>query len=163
MPYLIDGHNLIGQMRGWDLGDPEDEVKLIGLLRRYCARTQSKVTVVFDRGIPGSRKPPSIGGLTVRFAVPPRTADDQIRDLLEGLRGEARNWIVVSSDRGVGNVARSLGARSLSCAEFLRHQLARISPEAQDEKPQSPPDEGEIDEWQRLFLQRKGTKKPGSD
>ena len=163
MPYLIDGHNLIGQMRGLHLEDPEDEAKLIGLLRRYCARTRSKVTVVFDRGIPGSRRPPSSGGLTIRFAASPRTADDQIRDLLKALGGEARNWIVVSSDHGVRSVARSYAARSLSSAEFLRHQLTRVGPEAEGEKPQSPPDKGEIDEWERLFRQRGGPRRTGSD
>jgi predicted RNA-binding protein with PIN domain len=158
MPYLIDGHNLIGQMRGGlHLGDPDDEAKLILLLRRFCARTRSKATVIFDRGIPGSRKPASSGGLTVRFALPPRTADDEIRGVLKRLGGEARNWIVVSSDRDVRSVARSFGSRTLSGAEFLRHQLSRLSPAADGEKPEPSPDADEIDEWVRLFRTGKGS------
>ena len=37
---LIDGHNLIGQTPGLSLADPNDEQKLIVMLRKYAARKQ---------------------------------------------------------------------------------------------------------------------------
>jgi len=33
MPYLIDGHNLIAQMPGFSLSDPDDEARLVLRLR----------------------------------------------------------------------------------------------------------------------------------
>ncbi len=48
MPLLIDGHNLIGHSPDLSLSDPNDEAKLIARLRRYVARTDRQVTVVFD-------------------------------------------------------------------------------------------------------------------
>ena len=38
MPYLIDGHNVIGQTRGLSLEDPDDELKLVRLVRQLCMR-----------------------------------------------------------------------------------------------------------------------------
>ncbi len=45
---LIDGHNLIGRMPGLALSDPEDEAKLVALLKRYRARHKRDIVVVFD-------------------------------------------------------------------------------------------------------------------
>ena len=55
MPLLIDGHNLIGRLPDLRLDDPQDEAKLVARLRVYHARTGKRVTVVFDRGLPGGR------------------------------------------------------------------------------------------------------------
>ena len=38
MPFLIDGHNLIGRMPGISLDDPDDEARLVAQLRAFCAR-----------------------------------------------------------------------------------------------------------------------------
>ncbi|MGD9375749.1 MAG: NYN domain-containing protein, partial [Anaerolineae bacterium] len=48
MPILIDGHNLVGKLPVLSLQDPDDEQKLIELLRSYQARTGKEVIVVFD-------------------------------------------------------------------------------------------------------------------
>ena len=37
MHYLIDGHNLIARVPGLSLADPDDEVKLLQLLKRWAA------------------------------------------------------------------------------------------------------------------------------
>jgi len=67
MPYLIDGHNLITRVPDIRLDDPDDEARLISLLRTFCARTGRGVTVYFDHRAPGSENPPSVGGLSVHF------------------------------------------------------------------------------------------------
>src|SRR5262245_8805655 len=38
MHLLVDGHNLIGQMPGLSLADPDDEAQLVLLLRGYAMR-----------------------------------------------------------------------------------------------------------------------------
>ena len=51
MHYLIDGHNLIARVPGLSLADPDDEVKLLQLLKRCLLYTSDaadeEVTVAF--------------------------------------------------------------------------------------------------------------------
>jgi predicted RNA-binding protein with PIN domain len=110
MPYLIDGHNLIGKM-GISLEDPEDEAKLVLVLRAYCSRHKRKATVYFDRGLRGRQDSPMAAGVTARFVTSPATADAAIGRHLDQLGRQARNWTVVSSDAAVSQAARRSGAR----------------------------------------------------
>ena len=77
MHYLIDGHNLIARVPGLSLADPDDEVKLLQLLKRWAAAdTRRKVTVIFDKGLPGGEaKHLSGGGVRAIFAPDNRSAD----------------------------------------------------------------------------------------
>jgi len=153
MPYLVDGHNLIGQVPDIRLDDPDDEARLISLLRTFCARTGRGVTVYFDHRAPGSKNPPSVGGLSVYFVTPPRTADQAIQTHLQRLRKEARNWTVISSDRAVQLAAQQSGARSLGSYTFARQLLGRESPPETSEKPDAPSSEEDITRWESLFHQ----------
>jgi len=45
MPLLIDGHNLIGQIPDISLSDPDDEAKLVLLLRRYTTARPGRQAV----------------------------------------------------------------------------------------------------------------------
>ncbi len=153
MPYLVDGHNLIGAMPGLRLDDPNDEAKLIELLRRFCARTGRQVVVHFDRRAPGVENPATRGGLTVRFVA--GSADAAIRQRLERLRGEAHNWTVVSSDREVQQAAERARAQVLNSQTFAR-QLAELGqPHGAGEKPEAPPSLAEIEELERQFRRRR--------
>lgn len=159
MPYLIDGHNLIGALPGHDLRDPEDELKLIRVLRAFCASQRAQIIVYFDRGIPGGRNPPAGGGVTVRFVRPPATADSAIARHLEQVGREAPNWVVVSSDASVAQAARRAGARPLSSREFSRQLVNASAPPASPEKPEAPVAPEEIEAWEALFRRRPA--KPG--
>ena len=58
MHYLIDGHNLIGKMPEIGLDHPAKELRLIERLMQFCSRRQrDSCAIVFDRGLPGGRKP----------------------------------------------------------------------------------------------------------
>lgn len=151
MPLLIDGHNLIGQIDGISLSDPDDEHQLIEKLQAYCRRTGRRATVYFDNADPLSRDPRPQAGLTVRFVPPPRTADEAIRQHLLQLGRAAKNWSVVSSDRSIRRSARGSGATIIRSEQFAR-QLAAPPPkqESPPEKPSAPAPE-EIEEWLRLF------------
>ena len=124
MPYLIDGHNLIGQTPGLRLSDPDDEQQLIERLRAYLVRLGKKGTVIFDKGLPGGASHWSNSVLEVRFAPHPKTADDVIRSRL---RGEAhpRGLIVVTSDRELGDAAQQAGARVIRSSVFARAMLSK--------------------------------------
>ena len=77
MHYLIDGHNLIGQMDGLELSDPDDELKLLKKLRRWTvADPRRQVTLFFDGGIfRGEAKHLSGALITVIFSSRKQTAD----------------------------------------------------------------------------------------
>lgn len=154
MPYLIDGHNLIAQMSTIRLDDPDDEAQLCAALRLFCSRTRGQATVYFDKGRRGAQDPARAGGLSVRFATPPQTADEAIRAHLGRLRGEARNWTVVSSDAEVRRAAEHAGARTLSSREFAR-QVEGAWQAPGSEKPEATPSAGEVAYWERQFRHKR--------
>ncbi len=117
MPYLIDGHNLIGQLPDIDLRDPHDEAKLVQKLRGFAARTGKKCVVVFDHGITGGRSKLSNSTVTVVFTARPGEADDYILRRVRETNDTYR-WTVVSSDRRVLETARKRGMRTLKSIEF---------------------------------------------
>jgi predicted RNA-binding protein with PIN domain len=162
MPYLIDGHNLIGAMPGHRLEDPDDEADLIARLQRFCSASGKAVTVYFDRRSAGRGDPPRMGRLTVRFVTEASSADRAICAHLQRLRGEAHNWSVVSSDGEVATAARRAGARAVPSAAFLR-QLDGPSPRAPaPEKPDSPLTDQENATLLREFQARRSARRTKS-
>ncbi|MEX0788441.1 MAG: NYN domain-containing protein [Anaerolineales bacterium] len=154
MPYLIDGHNLIGRLRDVSLADPDDEARLVALLQAWCTRHRVSATVFFDRGAAGQPSTAKFGRLTVRFARWPQTADSGMAAFLTQLGRGASQWIVVSSDGAVRASARRLGAKTLRSEEFATG-LGGAAGEAASEKPdRSTPQE--VSDWLRRF----GRKKP---
>lgn len=153
MPVLVDGHNLIGQIAGLRLDDPEDEYKLVLLLRRYATRKRGRrVVVVFDHGIYGH--PANLNGYGVEcvFAKSPRDADAEIMRRVGKIR-RSSDWVVVSSDRAVVGAARGHNIRVQSSHDFGRKLLIRSTATAAlDEKDSDRKlSEREIEEWLRLF------------
>jgi predicted RNA-binding protein with PIN domain len=148
MPFLIDGHNLIGAFPGLNLSDPEDERQLLGILEEYGRLSRRKFVVYFDRGQTGMG-PLSTSGRMVKahFIPPPRRADDAILDFLHG-RKDASHFTVVSSDSEVCVRARRSGAKVISAEQFVRELQAPLEAD-RTEKPSGNPDE--IEDWLRLF------------
>ncbi len=150
MPYLIDGHNLIGQLSGIDLSEADDERQLLHELWTYFQRAGQRATVYFDRGDPFSEDPRPQNGVTVRFVSKPRTADSAIRAHLRALKKEAKNYTVVSSDREVRRAAEGAGARVIRSEDFARELRQPPARPPEPEKPEEiPPDE--VDRWLDLF------------
>jgi len=160
MPFLIDGHNLVPFVPGLSLDDPDDEAHLVQRLRQFAARTRRRITVYFDRRAPGNAHNLSGAGVTVRFVAAPETADEAIRRHLERLRREALNWTVVSSDAEVRGFAERAGASWMSAPDFARRLAGPGRPDVASDKPDRPPDSAEVQEWERLFAQRKPGRSP---
>jgi predicted RNA-binding protein with PIN domain len=153
MPLLIDGHNLIGQIPGMSLADPDDEGDLVMLLRRYAtARRGRKVVVVFDHGIYGHPQRLDGYGVTCHFARSPQDADAQLIKRIHALK-HPRDWRLVTSDRQVARVAEDRGVRVISSHDFARQLTAppKITAATQDERGDPRLSEAEIAEWLRLF------------
>ena len=151
MPILIDGHNLIGQMPKLSLRDPDDEEKLVTLLRSYQARSGKAITVVFDPGGGVLSQAQRIGGVEVVFATPGATADAVITRRVRTSRNP-RGWLVVTSDRQLAGTVSRLGARVQNSAVFAA-QLDQPE-EAPPEWRESPPSPDEVEDWLSLFENR---------
>jgi predicted RNA-binding protein with PIN domain len=151
MPFLIDGHNLIGRLPDLSLDDPDDEAKLVAHLRAYCARTGRRATVAFDHGLPGGRSRELSGGrVEVVFASTGRTADGILRERIRRAR-DPRGLTVVTSDREVIAAARARGARVTRSEEFAAQLSAPRTGEVEEEVPLSA---AEITEWLKVFGER---------
>ncbi len=153
MPFLIDGHNLIGKLPGIQLDQLDDERQLLELLRQFARRDGRRVTVYFDRGSMASEDPRPQGGVEAHFVRSPRTADEAISQNLERLGGEAKNWTVVSSDRKVQAAARRAGARRLTSEAFAEILRTQSPDDPNPEKP-PPPSGEEVERWLRMFQRR---------
>ncbi|HMQ33692.1 MAG TPA: NYN domain-containing protein [Chloroflexaceae bacterium] len=153
MPVLVDGHNLIGQLPGISLDEPDDEARLVMLLRRYAARRRGRrVVVIFDGGVYGHPGNLNGYGVEARFARAPGDADGE---LIRQIRGVKRRdeWLVVSSDRAVAGEARARGIPVVSSQEFARRLAALDMPRASlnAKRNDRPLSKAEIEEWMRVF------------
>lgn len=149
MPILIDGHNLIGRLPTLSLQDPDDEEKLVLLLKSYHARTGKAITVVFDPGRTSARtKVRRLGGIEVVFAPHGGSADA----VIAGRVRQSQNppaWLVVTSDQKLASTVTRLGARVQSAEAF-----ASAMPRPAEELPEwkdAPPSPEEVEAWLDLF------------
>jgi uncharacterized protein len=120
LQWLIDGHNLIGQLLDLDLEDPQDEAKLTMAVKSYCMRGRYKATIIFDNGLPGGiSRELSNWDVTVIFA-PPRTQADALlmRRAKEIGQGNMKDIVLVTSDNRILRLARAYGMETMSSEEF---------------------------------------------
>jgi predicted RNA-binding protein with PIN domain len=153
MPTIIDGHNLIPKIPGFNLRAIDDEIQLIELLQEYCRLSRKRVEVYFDNAPPGQSRAKIYGNVTAHFVRQGRTADQAIRDKLSRLGGRARNWTVVSSDREVQSATRAARARVMPAEVFAKRIMELLkqeqSPgEMRDERSINP---DELEDWLKLF------------
>jgi predicted RNA-binding protein with PIN domain len=152
MPYLIDGHNLIAQMPGFSLSDPDDEVQLVLRLRQFAAHKRQKITVVFDHGIPGGwSRDLSTGPVKVVFAGSHTNAD---RVILERIR-EAKTPTdikLVSSDGEIRRAAEARRVQVITSQDFAA-SLSKPTPSElhRDARENLQLDKDEVKEWMRVF------------
>lgn len=153
MHYLIDGHNLIGQLPDIDLTDPNDEALLVQKLSGWASRTRHNVVVVFDNGLPGGTSRLSNGRVKVIFAPPDTSADSVMRRRIYGLN-PPQDWVVVSDDHQIQVAARARRMTVRRSTDFAVELLA--PPEARKKPtPDLDPDvrvpEREVVAWLKEF------------
>lgn len=152
MPYLIDGHNLIGQLSDISLDDPNDEALLVQKLSGFAARTKQKCVVVFDHGLPGGASRLSNRNVKVIFASSPSNADQIIIRRIRNERTPTA-WIVVSSDNEVLNMARRHKMRAIRASDFIQ-LLRRPTPPPQPDVGEAADVQlspSEIEQWLAEF------------
>lgn len=135
--FLIDGHNLIGQLQDLSLEDPHDEAKLAMAVKRYCMIGRLKATIIFDNGLPGGiSKQLSNSDVTVIFAPPGVQADSLLMRRARDI-GNFKDMVLVTSDRRISRLAFAYGIDTMSSEEFalmLGFHPVEIEPEP--DKPQ---------------------------
>jgi predicted RNA-binding protein with PIN domain len=160
MHYLIDGHNLIGRSPDIELEDPDDEVKLVLKLRSWAARGRKRrVTVVFDRGLPGGKdKGLSTGTVQVIFAAGGQTADTILIKRIRAVRN-AQEYTLVSGDRRIIQEATARRMPVWTAVQFIermdrdKDQEGGAKKAAQDLAQMADPrlSEAELAMWLDLF------------
>src|SRR5512135_2892724 len=97
MALVIDGHNLIGVLPDIQLGEPDDEARLLARLRNYRSHSGQNLIVFFDSGhLPGHTPDMSSPGVAVHFSGLGQSADDAIVDFLR-TRGQPGQYAVVTN------------------------------------------------------------------
>jgi predicted RNA-binding protein with PIN domain len=157
MHYLIDGHNLIAARPDISLDDPDDEIKLILVLKSWAvARRKREVTVIFDRGLPGGfQQRLSSSRINVVFASQGETADSLLIRRIKQLRNPSE-YILVSSDQAIQTAAGSRRLAYLASEEFAG-ELVKKEPspppaaEKLDKTDEPSLTQEEVTEWLDLF------------
>jgi len=151
MPFIIDGHNLIGALPDIQLADLDDEEQLLKRLQSITVHFRKTMHVYFDKRAPGAPSTFRQGRLIAHFSHQTSSADDAIKAHIRRLGRESSNWTVVSSDHAVLDFARNHGARTTTSQDFAASLNAtRHENEADDERDvHLSPDE--IRSWEELF------------
>lgn len=150
MPYMIDGHNLIPKA-GLRLDSPDDEMELVAILQDFARVKRQQVEVYFDGAPIGQAGTRKLGTVRAHFVKLGQTADSAIRARLNKMEKDAKNWVVVSSDKEVQSSARVVHAKYISSEEFVKSLRAARNSSIKtntNEKKISPT---EVDEWLNLF------------
>lgn len=150
--YLIDGHNLIGQIPDLRLDDPDDEAQLVERLRRTMNRKRKRCVVVFDHGLPGgASRELSTSNVKVVFAHGGTTADAIICERIRSTR-DTRRLTIVSADHEVANCARRAGMTVIAPAAFAAEMAAAaLPPDRPEDRADIRLSRDEVDEWLKLF------------
>ncbi|HVO43938.1 MAG TPA: NYN domain-containing protein [Aggregatilineales bacterium] len=140
--FLVDGHNLIGQLQDLSLDDPQDEAKLTMAVKRFCMRGNLKATIIFDNGLPGGvSRTLSNSQVTVIFAPPGVQADALIMRRARDI-GNFNEMVLVTSDRRILRLAFAYGITTLSSEEFAL--MLGFRPVEIDPQPAPPPEKARV-------------------
>ena len=119
MALVIDGHNLIGVLPDIQLGEPDDEARLLARLRGYRSHSGQNLIVFFDSGdLPGNTLHASSPGVTVRFSGRGQSADDAIVDFLR-TNSQPGQYAVVTNDANLTWRVRAVGASTMRASDFI--------------------------------------------
>ncbi|HEY5984273.1 MAG TPA: NYN domain-containing protein [Anaerolineales bacterium] len=158
MPYLVDGHNLIPKA-GLQLESADDEMQLVALLQEFGRHSRKDIEVYFDGAPTGSSGSRRYGRVTAHFVSSRSTADAAIKRRLRELGGEARNWVIVSSDRQVTTAAHASRARTERSESFARKLGPQAAVRLRDGERKSPErdvalSDQDLKRWLELFKRR---------
>ena len=155
---IVDGYNLSHRSPalkpGADRTLEESRAKLLNLLAWAFGAGDARFVVFFDGADVRGGTGESSSRVEVRYSKPPRTADDDIKELVERRVGGDEHITVVTGDLDIARHARAMGADVSLADLFLASALGAGAPE-QAEKP-TQLSKKELEEWAEIF--RRGAK-----
>jgi len=161
---IVDGYNYILRCKPV----PRDNDKALWQAREEFVRQMSvyragkklKVIIVFDgQDEKGLARTSAAGGISVQFSSAPQKADPHIIKLIEKF-ASPRNITLVTSDRALANLARSMGCTIWDTGVLLAKLARNDLPEEFQQKYNTNLGQNEIDAWLDLFQSGKpGTPK----
>ena len=174
MSLLVDGYNLLhasgifGRIGGARSLEHSRQALLNFIAESVEERELERTTVVFDAASapPGLPRQLSFRGMTVRFASPKASADDEIEQLILS-DSTPKRLTVVSSDHRIQRAAHRRKARAIDSdqwyAEVIRQRGERNqTPQSPQAKPSEPHTEGEVNYWLRAFgVDESSAEEPG--
>jgi hypothetical protein len=141
MPLIVDGNNLLHSLPRADRNRSEVRRQVLEAVRQQRVR----VTVVFDGPPPtGTPELEHLGSVTVRYSGK-LSADKVILDLVAA--GNAADWVVISDDRELRNLARERGAAVRSLGEWKGRRSKPGRRAGREPKLSS----HEVAEWESYF------------
>ena len=151
--YLIDGHNLIPNMRGSNLRDLDDEEALIAQLEVFARVSRAQVEVFFDRAPAGWSGSAQRGRVKVHFVREGKLADSSIAQRVRQLEKlNPASWTVVTSDRQVQAEVRALKTQVCASADFAALMEKTLRDEQMKTKTgKKGLSDQEVSEWMDLF------------
>lgn len=153
---IIDGYNLAF---AWKEVRPvlvknqqKGRERLLDLLRRYKKATGQEITVVFDGPRESSQpRTQTVQGIKTAYSSFPKTADDDIRKMVQACSDKGR-LLVVSSDNQVSGFARRRNVETMGSGSFAQKAEELLAgSSANDEKPQK----ADIADWLKFFQRDK--------
>lgn len=150
MPYLVDGNNLAHAL-GLSQEGLADREACSRVVAEFCRGRGAQAVIVFDGPAPpGGRSGFDQHRVRIRFSES-RSADETILRLLQDSKTPA-DYIVVTSDKSLGDRARHYGAGLERAHEFSRRLVRRSrSPGPGAEKPAREETANQIDAWLDVF------------
>jgi hypothetical protein len=146
MPILIDGNNLLHRL-------PRADRSRAAVRREVLEATRYEtmsVTVVFDGPAPsGAPERESLGRVTVVYAGG-RSADDVIVAMIP-TGGRAKQWSVITDDRGLADRARAAGASTRRLAAWRGR---RRPPQPRRPRVEPKLSSRDIADWEAFFSDR---------
>ncbi|MCG6961987.1 MAG: NYN domain-containing protein [Acidobacteria bacterium] len=143
MPVLVDGNNLMHSFPTHDRTRAAVRRSTLELARSE----KTSVTVVFDGPAPdGVPERERLGRTTIVYSGAEKADDVIVRSLPAG--SSAREWVVVTADRGLADRARRRGAQVRRPADWLRKLMPGARTYKNDDSPLTA---GEIADWEAYF------------
>ncbi len=150
---IVDGYNLIHRASDLRRFLPDNleraRNEVILKISNFRRNKKLKITVVFDGNRVGQPSKTRQGAIEIVYAIPPKSADDIIKLLVQKSKNP-QNITVISSDNGIKGFVRTCRANVMNSEDFYRKYLI-IEEKFESSEQDTNMSKDELREWLDLF------------